>query len=156
MSQVALKVWFYWTVFLCDPTRPTFARAVPLWCHHLAAAASSAPERCFYETVLGSLLQGMTSSGHEVRWLASLGDVIPRAPMTGSRRCSRHRVRYSTVVARGWRLARLAASALSLWEKKEWENIQLQNAKEETLMGLKVTRSEWKFLISELVKLNKT
>lgn len=23
MSQVAPKVWFYWTAFLCDPTRPT-------------------------------------------------------------------------------------------------------------------------------------
>lgn len=64
-------------------------------------------------------------------WLR-LGDVIPRAPMTGSRRCGRRRVRYSTVVARGLRLARRAASALLLWEKNEWENIQLQNTEEET------------------------
>lgn len=119
-GRVQDKLWKFKLTGLCSFVIPLgrLRWSCLLWCHHLATADAATPERSDRSP------QGMTSSRHEalqVRWPARLCDVttahcdvIAHAPMTGSLvcRCHRRHVRYLTVVARGWRLVRLAASAL--------------------------------------------
>lgn len=96
------KSLIYWTSVLYDPTQPS------------AVMSSLGDGHVTFGNSAGSLLQGMTSSPHEVCWLARLCDVTTHAPMTRSvarpRRCLP--VRCSTVGALWWRRVRLAASAL--------------------------------------------
>lgn len=113
----------YWILFLRDPARPTSLE--------LPAVMSSLGDRSRCQAgTFGTALHRSSKAWHhfDMRRIKSAGrshlgdvttahcDVIPHAPTAGSlvRQRLRHRVRYLTVVAPGWRLVRLAASALWL------------------------------------------
>lgn len=98
---------------LCDPTQPPTSPEPSAVMSSLGDRRNSAliapPRHDIIST--RSLLAGLTRLCDVT---PAHCDVIPHAPLTGSlaRRCRRRRVTYLTIVAPGWRLVTLAASAL--------------------------------------------
>lgn len=153
MSQVAPKVWFYWTAFLCDPTRPTSLE--PSCCDVITWQPPRLPRRsAFFRNSAGSLLQGMTSSGHGVRRLAP--SRWCHTPCSNDRKPSMRSSSCQIFDSRRPRFAPSEARSLgSLALRKEWmRKHSITKYRGRKLDGFK-GHEVW-MEVSELVELNKT